>query len=290
MTKISIDDALCTACGRCVATCPAAIFMQREKGAVPDLDHAEFCIKCGHCVAICPVDAVTHAVYPEGSVKPTHEALMPSAEALEELLLTRRSIRAFKEQAVERELIERVLGAAQHAPTAHNAQNTAYVVVQDKAVRDEIVRLTAAYFAKMAKQLHNPVTRRILRLIAGPVVENAAALLPELDLLIEAIRNGRDMVLHDAPCLVFIHAPRHEGFADVNANLALQNATLMAQTLGLGSFYLGFVVATCARDKSIPTLLGIPEGHAVYAGMALGHPRFHYEKWLERKPPRVNWQ
>ncbi|HEO72319.1 MAG TPA: 4Fe-4S dicluster domain-containing protein [Candidatus Hydrogenedentes bacterium] len=290
MSKIILDASSCTKCGRCVAECPAAIFVQRERGAVPEVDHAEFCIACGHCGAICPADAVAHSGYPEGTVRHRDRTIEPSADSLEALLRARRSVRAFQQKPVERQHIERIIEAARLAPTAHNAQDVSYIVVQDEATRREIARLTFVYFAMLSKQLHSPIKRRIFRMLAGPVVDNAVAMLPELGVFLDVIEGGREMILHDAPCLLFFHGPRHAGFADANANLALQNATLMAEALGLGSFYLGFVITTCARDRRIPRLLDVPAGHAVHAGMALGYPQFRYEKWLDRKPAKVAWR
>ena len=63
----------------------------------------------------------------------------------------------------------------------------------------------------------------------------------------------------------------------------------MAYAQGLGTFYTGFLVAVCQRDNSIGRLLDIPRQHRIYGGLALGYPKFEFNKWIERKTPKVSW-
>jgi len=289
MGKITIDPARCTNCNTCVLSCPAVVFKSTKEDPVPEVDHEELCISCGHCVAICPEAAIAHVDFPQGSVKPIRQDLVPSVEQILEALRMRRSIRVFTDDPVRRELIEKVIDGARLAPSAHNVQSTEYIVVRDKAVLHKIVQLTARYFAKTARQLRNPTTRTLLRMVAGKEVEGAVDLLPDFDLIAEAVQSGKDPILRGAPCFLVFHAEQGANFSVVNANLALHNATLVCQALGLGSFYTGYVVGACKRDKSIPELLSIPDGHQIYAAMALGHPRFEFRNWIERRPPQVEW-
>ncbi len=78
-------------------------------------------------------------------------------------------------------------------------------------------------------------------------------------------------------------------FAEANANLAVQNATMVASSLGLGSFYTGYVVLACSRVKELAEVIKVTKNHRVYAGLALGHPAVAYPRWVERKPPEVTW-
>ena len=54
----------------------------------------------------------------------------------------RRSIRKFQNQPIEPEKLERVLEAARLAPSARNAQNWKFVVVQDEALRMQLAEAT----------------------------------------------------------------------------------------------------------------------------------------------------
>ncbi|MGL4492224.1 MAG: 4Fe-4S dicluster domain-containing protein, partial [Tannerellaceae bacterium] len=53
-TLLSIDQATCIKCGKCVKVCPSLIFTQATKGGEVIPEHIDDCIQCGHCVAVCP--------------------------------------------------------------------------------------------------------------------------------------------------------------------------------------------------------------------------------------------
>ena len=289
MTKITVDSELCQRCGRCAAACPAVVLEQKDEETPPEVVREILCISCGHCAALCPSGAIAHADFPEESIHAVKQELIPSADQVLEAIRSRRSVRVFHDKPVDRSLVEKVIEGAWLAPTAHNFQSNRYTVVQDRAVLHKIVQLTASFFAKTSKQLRNPVTRTLFGLFARDQVAGVLPMLDEFDLLVEAVRQGKDMVLHGAPCLLLFHADPRVSFADKNAQLALQNATLIAQALGLGSFYTGWVIGACERDSRIPKLLAVPRGQRIYAGLALGHPRLEYKNWLERKPAQVTW-
>lgn len=65
-----------------------------------------------------------------------------------DMLLTRRSVRAYKPDPVPEALLEEVLRAGTYAPTGGGRQSPVLVAVTDKAARDEISRLNAAVMGK----------------------------------------------------------------------------------------------------------------------------------------------
>lgn len=285
-----IDPHLCTRCGLCAKDCPALIFTQPEKGALPVLDHAHLCIVCGHCVAVCPADAVAHDAFPKGTVTPIVTERLPGPDSVLELLRARRSIRCFRKKQVAKKHLTQIIDAAQLAPTSHNSQSTSYVVVQDRAKLDAVIARTTAFFDKLSRQLHNPVMRTLLSAVAGAEIRGAVAMLPELDVFLERLRAGQDLILRGGPCLIAFCGDPAASFAEANANLAIQNATLMAHALGVGSFWGGFVTAAARRDPELPRLLGVPKGRRLYGAMILGYPQFTHGKWVRRQPPEVHWE
>jgi len=292
MPKIMINPDLCNKCYTCVQICPAGIFIQKDKDSIPKVLGSiaeDFCISCGHCAAICPKQAIIHESFPEGSINPVCQELNLSAEQVLEMIRTMRSIREFRDKPIEKETIERIIDGAHFAPSSTNSQSTEFVVVSNKAVLKKIVELTSLFLTKTAKQLRNPVIMALFRLVARNNAEDALSILPKIDRYVDAFKNGEDKILYNAPLLLVFHGKKSIPLSDVNANLALHNASLVSRGLGLGSFYAGFVVEASHRDSKIPSILSIPKNNRIYGALVLGYPKFTYKNWIERRPPKVKW-
>ncbi|MCP4640069.1 MAG: 4Fe-4S dicluster domain-containing protein [bacterium] len=290
MVEITVDANLCIHCGSCVQACPQNLFAQAEADAVPNTTDLHRCISCGHCVAICPKDAVAHTDFPAGSITPLDDNQSPSTEQVMHLLRARRSVRTFTDEPVERQTIEQLVEAARCAPSAHNHQGTGIIAITDPALLRTLVDLTAAYLGKNAKMLSNTIIAKTLTLLAPGMVKNASELLEDIKRVSRLSAEGDDLILHNAPALMVFHGPVYVSFAEADANLALHNATLVAHTLGLGSFYTGYFAASAQDDKAIQKTLNLPPKHRVYGGLALGHPKLSFRHRIQRKPVDVVWR
>jgi nitroreductase/NAD-dependent dihydropyrimidine dehydrogenase PreA subunit len=293
MYAITIDAELCKKDGLCAMTCPVAVLQQEEKTTIPIVaeDHLENCFGCGQCVSICPHGAISHSQYPQGTVHPIKSEHVPSYDQFLELVRSRRSKRAYKKKSVEREVIEKVLDVARLGPSGHNEQSTEYVVIDDEKIIHEIGSLTAAGLKKLAMPFKYAIGRMMMRRMVGPRgAEYLGELAPEFEALADMYKDGTDLILHNPPVLLLFCADSVGGtFAGTNANIALHNAALAAETLGLGCFYTGFVVTVADRDDAIAKLVGLPETHKIYGALAMGYSRFRFRKWPERNPARVTW-
>jgi len=293
--EIALDPNRCGKDGLCATVCPARIFVQREKGTVPEVAGEERCIACGHCMAICPSAAIAHSAFPPDSITPIDLEKMPSPEQVTELLRARRSIRAFREEPLEKETIEKIIDGARFAPSAHNWQSTKYLVVLDKAALSQVSAVTIEYFRFEVRRLNSVWFRTLGSLVNRKLVESGRKQISEFELIIHRFEAGEDPILHHAPALLVFHARRDAGLADVNAQLALQNASLLAYSMGVGHFYTGWVLAACRAPMSrawrrrIPELLGIPPENRMHGALALGYPVPEYKNWIEKKPARIQW-
>ncbi|MFX0204277.1 MAG: nitroreductase family protein, partial [Candidatus Hodarchaeota archaeon] len=166
---IRIDREKCIPCSKCVDVCPARIFAWKTSEEVAprvEIENQEFCILCGHCVAICPENAVLHEQLPLELFSPL-EAVKITADALRNLMLSRRSIRAYKSDPVPRIVIEQLLEVAIHAGTASNRQDVAFTVVQDKKVLAELETEVLLTLWNQLKRLGNPLLRRLTQFRYG---------------------------------------------------------------------------------------------------------------------------
>lgn len=277
--------------------CPDAVIQQDEKATVPKIsdEHMEHCIACGQCVAICPEGAISHAEFPATTIQAIQFEQMPTTEQVLQLLKTRRSIRAFRDKPLAKDTIETIIDGARFAPSGHNSQSTEFLVVRDGSVLNEVSALVIEYHKFEIKRFSTPLFRTMALLADRDLAESGLHEIPGFKQMIQMFETGADPILNGAPVLLAFHARRTIGFADVNAQLALQNASLVAHSLGIGHFYTGWVLspgrAPMARtwNRRIPNLLGIPSDNNLYGALALGYPIPRFKNMIERKPPRIRW-
>ncbi len=148
-----------------------------------------------------------------------------------DMLLTRRSVRAYKPDPVPEALLEEVLRAGTYAPTGGGRQSPVLVAVTDRAARDEISRLNAAVMGKDTDPYYGaPV---LVLALADPAsstwVEDASCALENMMLAAHALGLGS----------VWVHRERE--IFDSEAGKALLRAWGLPETLrGVGSIALGY--------------------------------------------------
>ena len=243
MYTITIDRSRCKKDGLCARVCPKGIFVQREKLTIPELIYEEGCIACGQCVAICPQSAICHSEFSSTAIRTIQVEEMPTEKQVMTLLKTRRSIRAFRDKPLAKETIESIIDGARFAPSGHNSQSTEYLVVQDGAVLNQVSAMVIEYLKFEIRRFGNPLFRTLALLADREKAESGLHEIPKFKQMIQAFESGADPILNGAPVLLAFHAPQTVGFADVNAQLALQNASLVAHSLGMA------LIATALRSQ-----------------------------------------
>jgi len=159
------------------------------------------------------------------------------------LLLSHRSVRGYKPDALPEGTLETLIAAAQSAATSSNMQTWSVVSVSDPAVKAE--------FAKIAGgQKH---------------IEQCPLFLV---FLADLSRNERLAKANGAELEVL---PYVETFmiAAIDAAMAAQNAVVAAEALGLSTVYIGAMRNDPAR---VGELLGLPQGVVGVFGLCVGYP------------------
>ncbi|MGB6867639.1 MAG: 4Fe-4S dicluster domain-containing protein, partial [Candidatus Aminicenantaceae bacterium] len=111
---VRINQDLCKACGICGHVCPRHIpvTIKDENKNITTIsqERINLCMQCGHCVAVCP----NHAI----QVDSLNEEEFLSVKGLDiseneflTLLQQRRSVRRYKDKALPREIINRIIDA-----------------------------------------------------------------------------------------------------------------------------------------------------------------------------------
>lgn len=165
----------------------------------------------------------------------------------------RKSVRVFTEQDISPEAKEAILNAACQAPTAGNQQLYTIIDVTDREIKQRLVDTCD----------HQPF-----------------------------IATAKMVLIFCADCKKWYDAFRHAGceprqpsvgdlmLAVSDANIAAQNAVTAAQSLGIGSCYIGDIMENCQEQRA---LLGLPEYVFPAAMLVFGYPT---EQQIQRQKPR----
>lgn len=284
--KIGILEG-CIRCGRCTRVCPAAVFEQRKSEGKVTVKSPESCIGCGHCVAACPAAAIEHELFGPEKVHPIDRAALPTAEQLRLLMRARRSNRDLKSGPVSEELLTEILEAAHRAPTASNLQQVSYTVLTKREELDEVIEYTLDYMRRMVRLMKMPVVGALIRTFVKGANRYAAT----FERIIREWEQSRcDRILRGGTTLILIHTPKSNRFGAIDAQLAYQNGSLMAEALGVSQIYTGFLLTALKADKQqrLARRLGI-RGE-IHAGMALGMPASRFRNYIDKEPLRVQWR
>lgn len=265
--RIIVDLEKCTRCGLCSQVCPSGIIRVNENG--PLLIAPKACIRCGHCVAVCPHAALDHNRNPlQNQVEMAGFPQLTEEEA-ERFLRGRRSIRAYKAEKVDPEILRQLLNVARFAPSGGNSQGVSFMVLGDPLVLKQI---SAAVIDWLEEQIRQEIPW------AKPYAGMA-----------KIYRDtGYDVVLRGAPHLVLALTSVKNPIGRDNGRYALTYAELFAPSIGLGSCWAGFFeMAAFGGDAHVLELIGIPETKTIAGALMVGKPKYQYQRLVDRNPLEV---
>lgn len=159
-----------------------------------------------------------------------------------ELLLAHRSVRAYRDQPLPARALDLILAAAQRAPTSSNLQSYSIVVVDDRALLEKMCRLcgTQRFVAECS-----------MLLVFCSDISHHIHICAQRDYAYRGDQVNTLLIAHG------------------DANLACQNASLAAQSMGLGTCMLGNV----RNDPlGVSDLLGLPRYVYASVGLTIGYP------------------
>ena len=108
--EVVIDKRRCTVCGLCVKVCKGSPLFIEENKINVDQTRVFGCVACGQCMAVCPNGAIKvngRDMTPDDIVELPDVECRANYDSLKSLMISRRSIRCFKDQNVDSETINR---------------------------------------------------------------------------------------------------------------------------------------------------------------------------------------
>lgn len=262
---VTICQEICIGCGKCVSDCSVCNITIKDNKAVVKNE----CFQCGHCVAICPAGAVSIPEYDMEDVEEyrKEEYLLEPEKVLRRIKF-RRSIRSYRPEKPEREVLEQLLQAGRYTATAKNNQDCYFVFVQE-----ELEKLKAMIWDSI-EEMEQRKGKNIPK-----------EQLPYLDFNRRRKADPKDDYLfRNAPTVLFITSDW-----PLDAGLAAQNIENMAVSLGMGVLYNGFLSRITDINTEVKKWLGI-EGKTIKACMLLGYPGRQYIRTAPRKKANVIWK
>ncbi len=185
----------------------------------------------------------------------------------------RRSVRLFKKQDIEEEKIEKIIQAGKFTQTGGNMQDVSYVIVKDKL--QEVRKMVLETLNAQADEwlLEENIPKQLV------TYSNMWKKMYH-DFLEDP--NGEDRLFFKAPLLIVIKAKRI-----INGALAAAKMELIADSLGLGTYFSGFLERAVEVNPEIGGFLQIGEDEKLVACMVIGYPRVKYKRTVPRKDVKV---
>jgi nitroreductase/NAD-dependent dihydropyrimidine dehydrogenase PreA subunit len=276
---IVVDKKTCRGCGLCAEICHEGCISLVENGnhRVASVHH-ELCSTCTQCIAICARQALSWDSVPPVTYD---ESRLPSAEQLDELFKERRTIRRFKEDRIERALLEEIVGYGIYAPT--NNYTLRAIVVDDPAMMVELDQIILQFVSMIYKLMFRPRPVFALLRRITPSVQRKDKVKMESDL-------GRGGTFdRPPPAMVFIAGDRRIGLTEASAQYALYNMILYAQARGIGSRLKGTGPIFLNRSKAARQRLGLRKHERIFGTLEFGYPDVRFRNKVEGKTLSLQW-
>ena len=133
-------------------------------------------------------------------------------------ILHRRSIRRFEAKQLEEETLQQILQAGLYAPSAGGHQGVIFAVCQDKEINERLGKIKRANSHPRMATATNYVSREQPSIADDPKLIDA---------------------FYSAPTVITLFAPKNFLFAVDDCAVAAENMMLAADSLGVGSCYIG---------------------------------------------------
>lgn len=184
------------------------------------------------------VATVTLAACNEGKTQES-VAVVDSASVVTDVMMNRRSIRAYKDSVISRETLNEILKCGINAPNGKNLQSYEIRVIDSPAMIDSITAAVVADNPKIAE------------------------------------RNGFRNIFVNAPCVICIAYDKNYDMAQVDCGLLGENIILSAWARGIGSCCLGSSARWITDSPSAKPFLdrmAFSDGYELLYCIALGYP------------------
>lgn len=290
--QISFNRDACLKCGICGEICPNKIICKNSEGMTTLEDREQLCFKCGQCMSVCPTSAISVS----GLSYEEDFCDIPEKEEYEKnffnLILSRRSVRNFKDKPVPKEMLERIIGSLSYAPAGFTPVKTEVIVVQNP----NDIKRAFPYFVELYDYLfqafQNPIKRFFIKKNVGDkkYKQMQNHLMPLLKVRLPGLKNGtEDTITRNAPAMLLFHTDKKGEDIDADLYIAATYCIIAAHAMGLGATIMDIIPPAINKKKELREIFGVPDEHEVIVSVILGFPKYDYRRGIIRRLKSVRW-
>lgn len=259
-----VDREKCSKCAMCYNDCLTGA-IEKDMHGCPIMNNPQRCIECQHCLAICPNGAISILnKLPEEA----QQIKQINSEDVLNLIQSRRSVRNFKRDDVDKDTIEKLKNMLNYTPTGCNSHKLHFSIIEESEVMDD-------FRCKVNSDLINLLKSRPAHLLGEKI--------SKFSKYQDALINGEDVIFRGAPHLIVACAPVDSPCPQQDGIIALSYFELYANSLKLGTLWCGFAQAVLKIFPTYCDYLEIPKGYMPVYVMLFGYPNVKYARTTKPK-------
>lgn len=213
---------------------------------------------------------------------------------VEEVILDRRSTRAFKPEPLPDFMIRRILEAGRYAPSAGNSQPWKFAVVNSseiiEAMEKDAVMVAKAFMWLLDYNRPSFFRQHILKHYTKLIIRfQKNQLHPVPFALLQEIAKGNAPVFHGAPTLILLYEDkRGVSCPATDIGICGQNMVLAAHSMGAASCWIGLIKLLMYLPKW-RKFFGVKYPYRLNDLVAVGWPKFKSDGKVPREVQLVDW-
>lgn len=179
-----------------------------------------------------------------------------------DIIKSRRSIRKYTDRPLDKNTLDKLIEAAQWAPTGMNEQPWGFIAVEDKTLIKELSDRSIPYIKELVEQ-----DRKFERYKRRLNVKNFS-------------------IFYHAPCVIIILGKKSAFSPENDCAMAAQNMMLAAWSMGIGSCWIG-MMRVLDMDAWFRETFEVPDAYTIIAPIALGYFEGQNIPVIERNNPEI---
>lgn len=215
---------------------------------------------------------------------------------VERAIFERRSIRKFRKAQVPVHLVRRMLEAGRYAPSQGNCQPWKFVVIRDAEMIKGMEDHCVASCKKLSESFDYTIqpAGSVQRMLTYAKVNLLTRLSPNMlhpvpMVVATSIAQGRFAVFHKAPTVILLLMDkRGVGSPEIDIGICGTNIVLAAQSLGLGTCWVGFS-KLLSESSEWMTRLGVEDPYAISEAISVGYPVGDPTHLVARETHEIAW-